>query len=704
MTFAWPMESESTSVRATLEERAAFLLFLVTLAVHLGAMTVGWSSKALPGVEFRQAQTALSAYWIQADGDFSLAYPTPVLGKPWSVPMEFPLYQWTVVAVSDLTHWSLTKAGRAVSIACFYLCLPAVFLLLDRWAVPRRWRWLALAVVVTCPLYVFYARSFLIETMALMFSLWFWVAFERAVVRRSKVWWAVAAVTGAGAGLVKVTTLMLYLLPMGVWAIKRGWQARGRGERVRELAWMGATVAVPFALTLAWLHYADGIKALNPLGRFLTSANLKDFNLGTSATRFSPETWAMQWRIVRDELTAMPALILCGIVAGVTGRARLLAIAGCLAGFMAALVIFPVLYALHDYYYLANTLLLLLAMGLAITSLAESRSPRWVVAGVVLLLLGAQVLRYRTHYYPSQQIVQAGGSGLTDALRALTNPNDVLVIAGQDWSSIVPYYARRRALMFRQEMGADPQVVEEALERLGPDPIGALVVAGDPPGRQWLVDRAEARGLTREPVLVWHDVAVYLPAARRTELIHAAMDNNFPEVQLAPGVKEPREGLSATWLEVGALRTWQQRYFASMSPRPVRCFATFGPTMDGSSGIAWYGAHPETRLVFRLDAGSHVLRATLQMPLDAYREELSESEASDGVDVTLFALEPDGQRRVLATRRFDPRHNPTDRGPSRPLEFSFSLPAAGEVELFFGAGPKGSDTRDWIQLGPLTIQ
>ena len=75
------------------EARWALALFLAGLAFHLWGMTVGWESKNMPGVEYRQAQTAISALFIKQERNFSLEYPTPVLGKPWSIPMEFPLYQ-----------------------------------------------------------------------------------------------------------------------------------------------------------------------------------------------------------------------------------------------------------------------------------------------------------------------------------------------------------------------------------------------------------------------------------------------------------------------------------------------------------------------------------------------------------------------------------------------------------------------------------
>lgn len=697
------MHSVAPGQPTTGESRLAFALFVLCLGFHFWGITVGWQSRALPGVEFRQAQTAHATYWIKAENNFSLAYPTPVLGKPWSIPMEFPLYQWTTVVVSDVTNWSLTKSGRAVSIACFYLALPALFLLLRRWSVAPGWRWLVLAVVVSCPLYIFYARAFLIETMALMFGLWFWVAFERAVTERNKAWLAVAALAGVGAGLVKVTTFILYLIPAGWWAGRRLWAIR-RGAWLRELGWMIAVVTVPCAATLWWLEFSDATKTLNPLARFLTAANLREFNFGTAETRFSAHMWGLKWRILAQELSWLPIVALCGVAGLIAGRKRWAEIAGCLACFGSVLVIFPVLYALHDYYYVANTVLLLLAMGLAVVALAERPVPRALVFALPLLVVAGQAWRYAQHYYPEQSRVHAGGSGLTQALRTITNPDDVIVILGQDWNSIVPYYAQRRALMFRDDRARDPEVVEQALARLDGEKIGALLIVGQPDGRQWLIDRATARGLTHEPVFVWHDVAVYLPQARRTELLHSLLDNAFPEIQLAPGVVAPRDELDARWRELAGLRDWQKGFFAGMKPAPVRYWSSFGPGADGSSGTLLFGAHPVTRLVFALPAGAHRLRATLEMPADAWRIDLPDSETTDGVEVTLSVAGAGGERGVLATRLFNPRRNPADRGPGRPFAIDFELSVASEVELTFGPGPNGRDTRDWIQLGPLTIE
>src|SRR5258708_36050291 len=117
------------------------------------------------------------------------------------------------------------------------------------------------------------------ETMAVLLSLWFWVAFERAVSGRNTRWLALAIVAGTGAGLVKVTTFMLYLLPAGWWAATRLWAARKTGWKT-ELAWMAGGVAVPFAATLGWLHFAEATKQLNPLGGAFSSTGLREFHLG----------------------------------------------------------------------------------------------------------------------------------------------------------------------------------------------------------------------------------------------------------------------------------------------------------------------------------------------------------------------------------------------------------------------------------------
>jgi hypothetical protein len=80
----------------------------------------------------------------------------------------------------------------------------------------------------------------------------------------------------------------------------------------------------------------------------------------------------MKWRIVRDELTWLPLLGLGFLALPLGGWRRWRAVLFCGLVFVAALGLFPVLYAYHEYYYVANTLALLLAAGLALVGLVEN--------------------------------------------------------------------------------------------------------------------------------------------------------------------------------------------------------------------------------------------------------------------------------------------------------------------------------------------
>ena len=49
-------------------------------------------------------------------GGSFLRYETPVLGPPWSLPFEFPLYQGIVAGLAKIFSTPLDQTGRFVSI------------------------------------------------------------------------------------------------------------------------------------------------------------------------------------------------------------------------------------------------------------------------------------------------------------------------------------------------------------------------------------------------------------------------------------------------------------------------------------------------------------------------------------------------------------------------------------------------------------
>ena len=162
-------------------------------------------------------------------------------------------------------------------------------------------------------------------------------------------------------------------------------------------------------------------------------------------------------------------------------RPMLLQSLGC---YLAVLALFPTLYAVHEYYAVANAIFLLVALGLAVAGLAESRLPRWAVASLVLGIVAGQMQFYLRGYYPEQRRVSSGGSGLTEALRQITDEKAVLVMAGDDWSSITPFFAQRRALMIRNGLQDQAAYLQAAFATLADERVGAVVLEGSDAGEQ----------------------------------------------------------------------------------------------------------------------------------------------------------------------------------------------------------------------------
>ncbi|MEO6993192.1 MAG: hypothetical protein ABI273_06165, partial [Lacunisphaera sp.] len=218
----------------TLLRRIIQILFILTLLVNLWALTRRWNASLRDGHEFRQYQTALTAYYFQKDG-LRLDYETPVLGPPWSIPFEFPVYQAVVAKLSNLSGLPLEQAGRLTSILFFYATLPALWLLLRHRLTDPSERLLALTPVLLCPVLLFYSRTFMIESTALCLTVWFAVFFELIVSRVRAGNLLAVWLFGTLAALTKITTFAAFWIFLAVLVVERILARRRTG-----LSWLRA--------------------------------------------------------------------------------------------------------------------------------------------------------------------------------------------------------------------------------------------------------------------------------------------------------------------------------------------------------------------------------------------------------------------------------------------------------------------------------
>ncbi len=669
---------------------AAWLL-LAAVLVHLGFVFHPRGADLLDGHSFRQLQTALTADYLVRNG-WRLDYETPVLGPPWSIPMEFPTYAGTVALMVRTTGVELATAGRIVALAYFYLALAALWLLARDLGVGRPARRIGLALTLTSPIYLFYGRHFLIETAALAAGLWFLWCFHRAL-HRSWAWAAPAAALGALAAVSKVTTF----LPYGLLALALGIAALGREKFLSRSWWqLALRCAVPalpiVAATWAWINFTDGLKAQNPIGSFLVSGTLNEFNFGSLSQRMSGEFWGRILDHLRNSVSSEATLALA-LAALLLGRPRAWPVlAGALAATAAAVLVFANLYFIHDYYFLAVGMLVSAALGLAFAALLEN--PAWPLRATATLVAVAVIWQgitawrsYGIHFSRERPAPPA----LAAVLAATLGEDDVFVSFGNDWHAALPFYSGRRAIMFPFNHEDRHDTLARSVALLGERRVGALVVAGrfrDEP--LFVLPRARSLGLQLQPTAETADMRLYLRpdlAAAAAERLHG---RTLPGVQLHWETESGPAENSAVFEDDLTREAWRGRLTMAV-PAPVRlrsAFALNTPELDGQPVLA---VHAPTDLVFEPPAGSRRLDAVVGLFPAAYT---GTEGRTDGIVVEVWEEGLDGTNRRHYERALRPAETAADRG-DQVVSLALDRPWTGRVVLRITPGPENQINYDW---------
>ncbi len=687
--MAAPAEPSASSARALV------VMFVAVSLLALGLLGQSWHASLLDRYEFRQLQTALSTWWIAQEG-WQLDYLTPLFGPPWSVPMEFPTYQVIVATLHHLTGLPLEQAGRLTGIVFLFACLPALYDLLSLADLKPSRRLVVLAVVLTSPVYLFYARTFMIETTALCCAVWFLALFRRSL--ESPHWgWIVATTLAATlAALTKITTFLVFGLPALALALSAWRTAKSRPR------WLLASVIpaiVSLGLAWWWVRHGDAVKDSNPFTGFITARELRAWNFGPWALRFDGSFWIhIQENIVGYNLTegAIAIALLC--VPFAPARSRWIAAAG-LLGFASGPLVFANLYHIHDYYYAANSLLLLAAAGLLLASVWDDpRLPRgtnWLALGLVLVFqLHAFYRGYYSHHsrHPAPPPPE-----LAAIIRDSVPADGVVLIYGADWDPLLPYYFQRRALMVPGERENETAVLEQVLERLPPHRIAALVIHGDKLRARpdFIRERTARFGLSAQPAARSRTDELYLPASLDPGVMaKLAARPAASAVQLLtlPANDTFSAALKPEILTGPAL--------AIFHPAPVEVRSKYGVSPAELDGRRVLNAHAPSEFVFRPAPGAHHFRAVAGLPDAAFAP--GREAITDGITLEVFATAPGGLKQLLFQRRLDPAHAAGDRGPQT-IELDLPQPFAGDLTLRLGNGPDNNPTNDWAYCASVEI-
>ena len=465
LAFKFPSEkTESDENKWT--EKILLLIFAVCLIHSFWGISGGWNNPLIDVHAFRQTQTAISVFYL-LKGSPWLAYETPVLGVPWSIPLEFPLYQGIVAILVKLLQTPIDQTGRFVSAFFFYLSLIPIYVILSYLQVARAFRWLFLSLFLASPLYLFWARTFMIESTALFFSLAYLACIAVYFRYKSPIIALLACLFGIAASLTKVTTMAGFLILACVW-IGINWFKKDSSRNLAKdlLIPVVVFIIIPFLIAKIWVNFTDAQKLLNPMAAdFITSKALRDWNFGTIAQKLSRSQWRNYLtRTLNDVFGGLIISVMALVILPIFTSKKLLSY-GLSLLFILTVAIFTNLHFVHNYYPYANAIFLLGASGFTIMGLIEKQRKIWQSVGwfFLALILLSQLQFYRAFWYPTKL---HGDSYLEIAsqVQTVTSPEGVLLIYGDYWSSLIPYYSQRRALMIHNQ--ASEEESKNALYKL----------------------------------------------------------------------------------------------------------------------------------------------------------------------------------------------------------------------------------------------
>jgi hypothetical protein len=553
-----------------------------TLAIFVLLLAPTLDNPLLERHDFRQTQTAFTARIFHKEGVDLLHPRGPVLGEPFEIPFELPLYQAAASLVMDLGVADDT-AMRATTLLCF-LATALLLYGLVRYVAGRTAALGSLAAFVLTPLAVVWSRASTIEYLATAGAVGFAWAFVVWRDRRQPSVGVLCLLAGLVGVLVKPTTAIFWLIPALAY--------RPTGPNrvgLRRDPWSMALLVVPLVAATAWTLHADAIKEATATTRFLTSSALRKWNFGTVDQRLDSAVWHQIGGVYAELLVGPVGLVLLVATAlGIRRAEQRLFWIGVAATAFVPPIVFTNLYFIHEYYAaaVAPGLAALIGLGVARTASAIRRPRTRIAAAVVgAVLFSVWFVAGYTYWhsaYRGDAAHEALVLGLADELDRVTSPSDLVAVNGLDWNPAVLYYARRRGHM------VPPRHESFAYDLIRAGPYAHLLVYE--PGEtdlgfmtRWRSIGAlgahtyaigdEARTVARAPFLT-----TGRGAALNAHLARAASIGSPGTIDCARPAPIPA-GMQGTWLELRDPPPSARVTVPSLAPLPARRLVFVAPEL-----------------------------------------------------------------------------------------------------------------------------
>lgn len=465
-----------------------------TVLLHAAYVAVRYAGQPLLEHEaWRQTMTAITSYWMLEEG-WKLAYQTPVLGYPWSVPIEVPIYQSLVALIVWISGLPLDAVGRLVSFAFLLACGWPAVQIARRLDLPASAAWVFCALLWSSPLYLFYGRNFLMEVPALFFT---FAAIPYALDLRAERprWSSVAffALFATLGTLQKATTTVPMVVVMAgllAWShlATAGWRLPAPNRVVR----IGIAFGIPTLAALAWLIYSTGLRASNEVYATMYPPTLVENWLAGRGLRTNPAALKLIFwnRLIGPNAAGfLGASLLLGGLAYARREIRHVLIVTLI---LFALPIYVTIHSQHflDYYQVGAALFLPAALAITlVVVMPHVIRARFAIPALTLILVFSNLYHYYTGYgrYTRRVLTTETSSTLAvaDVLRRYVPETAGIAVYGLvsygglepvvGWSSEIAYYSGRKALTLADNTRHLEHVWTDPARFLGEKDLGALV-------------------------------------------------------------------------------------------------------------------------------------------------------------------------------------------------------------------------------------
>jgi hypothetical protein len=458
---------------------------------------------------FRQCQTAMSALWFDLKNPIRglFYYQTPEFGEPWMIPFEFPLYQALVAGVAHHTGLPLTAVGRMLSGIFLLLSLCPLHIIFKYLRLGSMAFFFSAIFLLFSPLYLYWGRSFMIESTAVFFGLCF-VSLVCVACSKWNIWIGLSAlVCGILCALVKATTFPSFAVAACLSVIAILFDSKlqiSTNKRMAGVFLSGLGVCICIVAALLWTRHADELKSLNPIAAHLVSSSLNVWNYGPLDQRISTGFWKnLIWERAIPEAIGSVGVLLFLPFAFIAAKGYKKWVLVCLIGlFLLPMLLFSNLHIIHSYYQYANSFWLILAIGMAFGIVAK-RIHKFVLLALAVGVVSLQLYSFSQIYYIYTTWKWHWVMELGKKLNLETPKNSAILVVGDEWSPEVALYSKRKAIYIPNWVDSYFDVNEAALVNaleqpeslLGDLPLSAIVVRENHPDRPQLpLDRQDALG------------------------------------------------------------------------------------------------------------------------------------------------------------------------------------------------------------------